>query len=254
MQVNGTAAIVTGAASGMGLTTARMLAQAGAKVAMLDMNADALAAAAAELGGLAVVCDVTSAESAERAVEEATQAHGAARVCINCAGIGNAGRIVGRSGPLALEDFARVINVNLIGTFNVLRLAAAKMIALEPANETGERGVIVNTASVAAYEGQIGQSAYAASKGGVVSLTLVAAREFASQGVRVNTVAPGLIRTPMLAGLPEEVQDSLGATVPFPRRLGEPEEFSSLVMHIIDNAMINGETIRLDGALRMQPR
>jgi NAD(P)-dependent dehydrogenase (short-subunit alcohol dehydrogenase family) len=253
MQVKGHAAIVTGGGSGLGAATCRALAAAGAKVAVFDVNEQAAAAVAAEIGGLAVACDVSNAASAEAAVAKAAGAHGAARIAVNCAGIAPAARIVGKDGPLALDAFQRVIEVNLIGTFNILRLAAAGMQALEPL-EDGERGVIVSTASVAAFEGQIGQAAYAASKGGVVSLALPAAREFAKVGIRVNVIAPGLIGTPLLLNMPQTVQDSLAATVPFPSRFGKPEEYARLVLHIVDNVMINGETIRLDGAIRMQPR
>jgi NAD(P)-dependent dehydrogenase (short-subunit alcohol dehydrogenase family) len=253
MQVKGHAAIVTGAGSGLGAATARALAAAGAKVALLDINEKAAGAVAAEIGGLAVACNVADAASAERAVGAARAAHGAARILINCAGIGPAARIVGRDGPLALDAFRQVIEINLIGSFNLMRLAAADMIALEPLAD-GERGVIVSTASVAAYEGQIGQAAYAASKGGIVALTLPAAREFARSGIRVNTIAPGLFATPLLLGMPQPVQDSLAASVPFPSRFGTPQEYAKLALHIIDNAMLNGETIRLDGALRMPPK
>jgi NAD(P)-dependent dehydrogenase (short-subunit alcohol dehydrogenase family) len=253
MQVKGHAAIVTGAGSGLGAATARALAAAGAKVALLDINETAAGAVAAEIGGLAVACNVADAVSAEHAVGAARAAHGAARILINCAGIGPAARIVGRDGPLPLDAFRQVIEVNLIGSFNLMRLAAADMIALEPLGD-GERGVIVSTASVAAYEGQIGQAAYAASKGGIVALTMPAAREFARSGIRVNTIAPGLFATPLLLGMPQPVQDSLAASVPFPSRFGTPQEYAKLALHIIDNAMLNGETIRLDGALRMPPK
>jgi NAD(P)-dependent dehydrogenase (short-subunit alcohol dehydrogenase family) len=253
MQVKGHAAIVTGAGSGLGAATARALAAAGAKVTLLDINEKAAGAVATEIGGLAVACNVADAASAERAVGAARAAHGAARILINCAGIGPAARIVGRDGPLALDAFRQVIEINLIGSFNLMRLAAADMIALEPLAD-GERGVIVSTASVAAYEGQIGQAAYAASKGGIVALTLPAAREFARSGIRVNTIAPGLFATPLLLGMPQPVQDSLAASVPFPSRFGTPQEYAKLALHIIDNAMLNGETIRLDGALRMPPK
>jgi NAD(P)-dependent dehydrogenase (short-subunit alcohol dehydrogenase family) len=253
MQVKGHAAIVTGGGSGLGAATCRALAAAGAKVAVFDVNEQAAAAVAEEIGGLAVACDVADAASAEAAVAKAAGAHGAARIAVNCAGIAPAARIVGKDGPLALDAFRRVIEVNLIGTFNIMRLAAAGMQGLEPL-EDGERGVIVSTASVAAFEGQIGQAAYAASKGGVASLTLPAAREFAKAGIRVNVIAPGLIGTPLLLNMPQNVQDSLAASVPFPSRFGKPEEYAKLVLHILDNVMINGETIRLDGAIRMQPR
>ena len=253
MQINGQAAIVTGGASGMGAETARHLAKLGAKVTVLDMNEAAVKQVAEEIGGLGLLCDVSSAESAEKAVAEARAAHGPARIAVNCAGVAPAKRIVGRDGPMALDDFRKVIEVNLIGTFNMLRLAAADMGTLDPL-ESGERGVIVNTASVAAYEGQIGQAAYASSKGGVVALTICAARDLARSAVRVMTIAPGLIGTPMLLNMPQEVQDSLAATVPFPKRFGQPSEYARLVQHILENEMLNGEVIRLDGALRMAPR
>lgn len=254
MDAKGCAAIVTGGGSGMGAETARFLARAGAKVALLDVNVEGAQKVAKEIGGTAIECDVTDAMSGEAAVAKARAAHGAARLCINCAGIAPAKRIVGREGPMPLEDFKRAIDVNLTGTFNIMRLAAADMRALEPVNDSGERGVIIMTASIAAFEGQIGQAGYSASKGGVVSLTLPAAREFASVGIRVVTIIPGLIATPMLLGMPREVQDSLAAQVPFPKRLGRPDEYAKLVLHIIDNTMINGCSIRLDGAIRMQPK
>jgi NAD(P)-dependent dehydrogenase (short-subunit alcohol dehydrogenase family) len=254
MDINNCAALVTGGASGMGATTARALAAAGAKVAVLDRDLAKAQAVADEIGGIAFECDVSDAAAAEAAVSAAQEAHGVARVLVNCAGVGVAGRVVGREGPMPLEDFSRVININLIGTFNLTRLAATAMAAAEPLNEDGARGVIVNTASVAAYEGQVGQSAYSASKGGIVSMTLPIARELAQFGVRVLTIAPGLIKTPMMAGLPEEIQESLGASVPFPKRLGRPEEFSDTVMHIIASDYLNGEVIRLDGAIRLAPR
>ena len=253
MQVQGVAAIVTGGGSGLGAATGRALAVAGAKVALLDLNQEAAAAVADEIGGLALACDVADAASAEAAVARAAEAHGPARILVNCAGIAPAARIVGRNGPASLDAFATVIRVNLIGSFNLMRLVAAGAQALDPL-EGGERGVVVSTASVAAYEGQIGQAAYAASKAGVVGLTLPAAREFAAVGIRVCAIAPGLFETPMLRGLPQEVQDSLGAAVPFPSRLGRPEEYAALVMAIVGNPMLNGEVIRLDGALRMQPK
>jgi NAD(P)-dependent dehydrogenase (short-subunit alcohol dehydrogenase family) len=253
MEVKGQAAIVTGGASGLGAACARTLAAAGAKVTILDMNEKAAADMAGELKGLAVLCDVADSASAEAAVKKAAAAHGPARILINCAGVGTAKRIVGRDGAMPLADYERVIRVNLIGTFNMLRLVGAAMQAL-PALADGERGVIVNTASVAAFEGQIGQAAYASSKGGVAALTLPAAREFAQFGIRVMTIAPGIFSTPMLKALPQETQDSLGTSVPYPKRLGEPREFAALAMHCIHNAYLNGEVIRLDGALRMAPR
>jgi len=244
---------VPGGGWGLGAATARALAKAGAKVAVLDINEAAAKAVAAEIGGMAARCDVADAASAEAAVAAARAAHGPARILINCAGVGDAGRIVGRDGPMPLADFKRVIDINLVGSFNLMRLAAADMMPLA-ALEEGERGVIISTASVAAFEGQIGQAAYAASKGGIVALTLPAAREFARAGIRVNAIAPGLFQTPMMAGLPQAVQDSLGASVPFPARLGRPEEYARLALDIIANPMLNGATIRLDGALRMAPR
>jgi NAD(P)-dependent dehydrogenase (short-subunit alcohol dehydrogenase family) len=253
MDVKGHAAIVTGGGSGMGAATARALAAAGAKVALLDVNLEAAEAVAKEIGGIALSCDVSDAASAEAAVAKAREAHGAARVAVNCAGVATAGRIVGREGPLDLAAFKRVIDINLIGSFNILRLASYDMSKLE-ALEDGERGLIVNTASVAAFEGQIGQAAYSASKGGIVGLMMPAARELARFGVRVMTIAPGLIGTPMLLGMPQEVQDSLAASVPFPQRFGRPEEYAGLVMHILGNVMLNGDVIRLDGAIRMQPK
>ncbi|MGH6906053.1 MAG: SDR family NAD(P)-dependent oxidoreductase [Geminicoccaceae bacterium] len=253
MQIDGQAAVVTGGASGLGLASAEMLAGAGAKVALLDLDAARVADAAGRIGGLGLRCDVADAASAEHALAEARAAHGPAAILVNCAGVAAGRRIVGRDGPMALPEFEQVIRVNLIGTFNLLRLAAAEMIALEP-NPEGERGVIVNTASVAAFEGQIGQAAYAASKGGVAALTLPAAREFARHGVRVVTIAPGIFETPMLLGLPEAVQQSLAESVPFPKRLGRPDEYALLVRQILDNPMLNGETIRLDGAIRLAPQ
>lgn len=252
MNLSGLAAIVTGGASGLGAETARTLAKAGAKVAVIDLSTEKAQAVASEIGGIAITCDVSDAASAEAAVATACEKHGAARVLVNCAGIGPAKRIVGKEGPMPLGDFAKVIQVNLIGTFNMMRLVAAGMSKLEPYGE--ERGVIVSTASVAAFEGQIGQAAYSASKGGVAALTLPAAREFAQFGIRVMAIAPGIILTPMLLGLPEEVQQSLGASVPFPKRLGRPAEFAALVQHIVENSYLNGEVIRLDGALRLPPR
>lgn len=253
MDVKGHAAIVTGAASGLGAATARALAEKGAKVALLDLNAEDAGKIADEIGGLAIGCDVTSAESAEEAVEAARDKHGLARILVSCAGIAPPKRIVGRDGAQPLESFAAIINVNLIGTFNVMRLAAADMTALDPL-ETGERGVIINTASIAAMDGQIGQAAYAASKGGIASMTLPAARELARSGVRVLAIAPGIFGTPMLFGLSEEVQKALGESVPFPSRLGDPAEYAALALHMIDNVMLNGEVVRLDGALRMAPQ
>ena len=253
MDPRGHSAIVTGGASGLGGATAAALAKAGAKVAIFDINMETAKAHAAKIGGIAVKCDVSSSDSAVAAVKEAADKHDTARILVNCAGIATAKRIVGRDGPLPLAEFDKVIQVNLIGTFNMMRLVATAMQALPPL-EDGERGVIVSTASVAAYEGQIGQAAYSASKGGVMALTLPAAREFAQFGIRVNTIAPGIFRTPMLASLPEEAQRSLAASVPFPKLLGTPEQYASLVMHMIENRYLNGETVRIDGALRMAPK
>ncbi|MDE1153490.1 MAG: SDR family NAD(P)-dependent oxidoreductase [Micavibrio sp.] len=254
MDVKGISAVVTGGGSGMGAETARHLAKAGAKVAVLDLNKANAEAVAAEIGGIAFECDVSNEASAMAALDGAAKANGPVRVLLNCAGIAPGARIVGKEGPHDLNFFSKVINVNLIGSFNMLRLAATSMSVLEPVNETGERGVVINCASVAAYEGQIGQAAYSASKGGIVGMTLPAARELARFGIRVVTIAPGLIGTPMLMSMPQEVQDSLVATTLFPKRLGRPEEFSKLALHVIDNAMINGETIRLDGAVRLAPK
>jgi NAD(P)-dependent dehydrogenase (short-subunit alcohol dehydrogenase family) len=253
MDINGHAAVVTGGASGLGAASADMLARAGAKVACLDINLDGARAVADKIGGIAVRCDVTSSDEAVAALAQAREKHGAARILINCAGVGPAKRIVGRDGPMPLAEFERVIQINLIGTFNMMRLVAADMQGLSPLAD-GERGVIISTASVAAFEGQIGQPAYAASKGGVAALTLPAAREFAQFGIRANAIAPGIFHTPMLIALPEEAQKSLAAAVPFPKLLGRPEQFAALVRHIIENTYINGEVIRLDGALRMAPR
>lgn len=253
MELQGLPAIVTGGASGLGAATARALAKGGAKVSIFDMNMDSARAVATEIDGVAVECNVADAASGEAAVKAASDAHGPVAICVNCAGIGTPGRIVGREGPMALDAYAKVIQVNLIGTFNILRLAAAEMITRDP-NEGGERGVIINTASVAAYEGQVGQAAYSSSKGGIVGLTLPAAREFAQYGVRVLGIAPGLFATPMLMSLPEDIQKSLAATLPFPSRFGLPEEYAKLALHMIDNAIMNGEVVRLDSALRLAPR
>jgi len=253
MNLQGLAAVVTGGASGLGAATAAHLAGLGARVAVLDINVSAAETSAARIGGLGLACDVADSASAEAAMATAQAAHGVPRVLVNCAGIGTAGRIVGRDGPMKLDAFERVIRVNLIGSFNMLRLAAAAMTAADPLEE-GERGVIVNTASIAAFDGQVGQAAYAASKGGVVGMTLPAARELARAGVRVMTIAPGLFHTPMVAGLPPEIQASLGTSIPYPPRLGLPEEYAAMVGHIIANRFLNGEVIRLDGALRMAPR
>ncbi len=252
MDVKGQVAIITGGASGLGAATAEVLAAAGAKVALLDLNEKAAAEQAAKLGGMAAACDVADEASAQSALKKVREALGVARVLVSCAGIGPARRILGRDGPMPLSDYRRVIEINLIGTFNMMRLAAADMSKADPVG--GERGVIISTASVAAFEGQIGQAAYSSSKGGVAALTLPAAREFAQFGVRVLAIAPGIFGTPMLKTLPQEAQDSLGASVPFPRRLGEPREFGELVLFLVRNGYMNGEVIRIDGALRMAPR
>ena len=252
MRLSGVAAIVTGGGSGLGRATAEALAARGARVAVFDLNPAAADEAARAIGGVALVGDVADEASASAAIKKAEAAHGAARVLVNCAGIGVAKRVLGRDGPQPLPDFEKVIRVNLIGSFNMIRLAAAGMSALEPVE--GERGVIISTASIAAYDGQIGQAAYSASKGGVVAMTLPIAREFAQFGIRVNAIAPGVFMTPMMAGLPQPAQDSLGASVPFPARLGQPAEYAALAIHIIENGYINGETIRIDGALRMAPK
>jgi NAD(P)-dependent dehydrogenase (short-subunit alcohol dehydrogenase family) len=253
MQLKDEAAIVTGGASGLGAATARALASKGALVAVCDLNAKLAETVAAEINGIAVVADVSDAASAEAAIVQAAKAHGPARILVNCAGIGVAKRVIGRDGPMSLSDFDRVIKVNLIGSFNMLRLASAEMSKLEPL-ATGERGVVISTASIAAYDGQIGQAAYSASKGGIVGMTLPIARELAQFGIRVLTIAPGLFLTPLLAGLPQEAQDSLAAAIPFPRRLGQADEFASLALHMIDNPYLNGEVVRLDASLRMAPK
>ncbi|MFM9971971.1 MAG: SDR family NAD(P)-dependent oxidoreductase [Burkholderiales bacterium] len=253
MQLQGNAALVTGGASGLGEQTARRLAAAGAKVAILDLNEKRASEVAKEIGGIGVACDVADAKSAEGAVAQAKEQLGAARVLINCAGIGGAQRIVGRNGPMPLEVFERTIRINLIGCFNMMRLAANEMSKLD-ALEDGERGVIISATSVAAYDGQLGQAAYAASKGGIVSLTLPAARELAQFGIRVLAIAPGIFLTPLLYELPKESQEALGASIPFPKRLGKPDEFASLALHMIENLSLNGEVVRLDGALRLPPR
>lgn len=254
MLVSGMSAVITGGGSGMGAETAKALTQAGAKVALLDINKEGMAEVAAQTGALPVACDVTSGPAMETAIAQAAEAHGAARILVNCAGVAPAKRMVGRNGPMPLEDFERVVDINLNGTFNAMRMFLAGCMPLDPLDEIGERGVIINTTSIAAFDGQIGQAAYASSKGAVAALTLPAARECSQFGIRVVTIAPGLIGTPMLLGMPEEVQQSLAAQVPFPKRFGQPNEYSKLVLHIIDNQMINGDVIRLDGAIRMQAK
>jgi NAD(P)-dependent dehydrogenase (short-subunit alcohol dehydrogenase family) len=253
MDISGKTAFVTGAASGLGAATARALAAAGAKVAIFDRNAEQGEAIAAELGGKFFAVDVSDANSSEAAVNGAVAALGRPAVLVNCAGIGTAARIVGRDGPMPLDAFQKVVNVNLVGSFNMMRLCAHAMTLGEP-DANGQRGVIISTASVAAFEGQIGQAAYAASKGGIVALTLPAAREFARFGIRVLAIAPGLFLTPLLAELPQETQDGLASAIPNPARLGKPEEFAALVRAMVDNDYLNGEVVRLDGALRMQAK
>lgn len=253
MNVKGQAAIVTGGASGLGGATASALAAAGAKVAIFDLQDELGEQKAKEIGGLFVKTNVADAASVEASVKTVVEKLGAPRVVVNCAGIGRSGRTISKSGPHDLALFSQVIQVNLIGTFNVIRIAAYAMSQAEPL-DGGERGVIVNTASVAAFDGQIGQAAYSASKGGVVGMTLPIARDLASLGVRVCTIAPGLFLTPMMMSLPAEAQKSLGAQVPFPSRLGDPKEYAQLAMSIVENPMLNGETIRLDGAIRMAPK
>jgi NAD(P)-dependent dehydrogenase (short-subunit alcohol dehydrogenase family) len=253
VQIEGNSALVVGGASGLGEATARRLHEQGAIVTIADLNAEKGAALAAELGVEFVACDVREESQVQAAVERATEADGGLRIAVCCAGIGWAQKVAGSKGPHALMPFETTIQINLIGTFNVLRLAATAMIAADPL-EDGERGVCVNTASVAAFDGQIGQIAYSASKGGIVGMTLPAARDLAGQGIRVNTIAPGLFDTPLLAALPEEARQKLGAGVPFPQRLGAPTEYAQLACHIVENRMLNGEVIRLDGALRMPPR
>lgn len=254
MNIQGQAAIVTGGGSGLGEAVARELARLGAKVAVLDVNAEGAERVAGQIGGLACRCDITDTASVIAALDAAEAAHGPARIVMNIAGIGTAKRVVQKDGsPAPLEDFERVMRINLVGTYNVIRLAAARIARLEPLAD-GERGVMVNTASVAAFDGQVGQEAYSASKGGIVGMTLPLARDLAQWGVRVCTIAPGLFATPLMKQLPDEVQASLAASIPFPKRLGQPEEFAALAAHIVANGHLNGEVIRLDGALRMAPR
>ncbi|WP_312794935.1 3-hydroxyacyl-CoA dehydrogenase [Tianweitania sp.] len=253
MNLSGQVAIVTGGGSGLGEATARAMAAMGAKVALFDVGIDRAEKVASEIGGLAVKCDVSSDESATAAVAEVADKLGIPRVLVNCAGIVLASKTLGKEGPHPLDTYRRVIEINLLGTFNVIRLVADRMRHAEP-QEDGERGVIINTASVAAYDGQVGQAAYSASKGGIVGMTLPIARDLARDGIRVMTIAPGIFWTPMMASLPENAQKSLGEQVPFPSRLGQPSEYADLALHIIGNRMLNGEVIRLDGAIRMAPR
>ena len=254
MNISGHAALVTGGASGLGEATARELARLGAKVAILDVNMALAEAVAKDIGGVACLCDITSTESVTSAIAKAREAHGSARILMNIAGVSGAKRIVQKDGSAApLEDFARVVNINLIGAYNVTRLFASECAALTPMDDK-ERGVIMFTASVAAFDGQVGQESYAASKGGLVSMTLPMARDLAQHGIRVCTLAPGLFATPLMGQLPEAVQQSLAASIPFPQRLGKPEEFAQLACQIVTNGHLNGEVIRLDGALRMAPQ
>jgi len=254
MQIKDKAAVVTGGASGLGLATARALAEAGAKVAILDLDAERTADTAASFGALGIACDVTNEGAVTAALDAAEAAHGVARLNVNCAGIPGGMRLVGKDGPVEMARFAQVVAVNLLGTVSVMSKCAARMMAQDPLGTDGERGVIVNTASITAYEGQIGQGAYVASKGGIVALTLQAAREFAPRGVRVMSVAPGLFRTPIAEHIPPEVIDGMLSDAMFPRRFGEPEEFGELVVSICRNPMLNGETIRLDAGVRLQAR
>lgn len=247
------AAVITGGGSGLGAATARKLAARGIRVALLDVNIGAARQVAAEIGGVAISCNVTDEAAAEQALTEARKHHGTERILVNCAGIAPGQRIIGRDGPMPLADFRKAIEINLIGSFNMMRLSAFAMSSLEPTSD-GDRGVIINTASVAAYEGQIGQASYSASKGGVVGMTLPAARELAKFAIRVVTIAPGLMETPMLMNMPPQVTESLVASTLYPHRLGKPDEYAGLVSHIIDNQLINGETIRLDGAVRLAPK
>ncbi|MEZ5752498.1 MAG: SDR family NAD(P)-dependent oxidoreductase [Paracoccaceae bacterium] len=253
MDIQGISALVTGGGSGLGEATARHLAAEGARVAVLDRDAARASLVASEIGGTAVPADVTSEPEVIAALDAAGAAHGPVRIVVNCAGIGTAGRVLGREGPLPLEVFQRTISVNLIGTFNVLRLAAARMAEAEPMAD-GERGVVINTASVAAFDGQIGQAAYSASKGGIVAMSLPIAREFARAGIRVNVIAPGIFLTPLLNGLPEEAQKALAADIPFPARLGDPMEFAQTVAFMVRNRYVNGEVLRLDGAVRLRAK
>ena len=253
MQLQGVPAVITGGASGLGEGAARLLAEAGAKVAIFDVQAEKAAAVAEDIGGIAVTCDVTNAQSAEAAFAAAREAHGPCGIALNCAGIGTPAKILGRDGVMSLDFFNKVIQVNLSGSFNILRLAAAEMQTRE-ANEDGERGVIISTASIAAFDGQIGQAAYSASKGGIVAMTLPAARELARYGIRVLAIATGLFMTPMMESLPKDAQDSLAATLPFPSRLGKPYEYARLVKEMVENPILNGEVVRIDSALRMAPK
>ncbi|MDF1653615.1 MAG: SDR family NAD(P)-dependent oxidoreductase [Coxiellaceae bacterium] len=255
MNIDKKVAIITGGASGMGAATAIQLAKQGAQVALLDMNLEGAQSLAEELGGMAVSCDVSDADSAENALQAVVKQYGEVHLAVNCAGIAPAKRVVAKDGSaMPLDNFKRVIDINLIGTFNIVRLVSAQMSQQQPQTDSGERGVIINTASVAAFEGQIGQAAYSASKGGIVAMALPIARELERFGIRVMTIAPGIMSTPMMAGMPENVQQALAQTVTFPKRLGEASEYASLVQHIVENEYLNGEVIRLDGAIRMSAR
>jgi NAD(P)-dependent dehydrogenase (short-subunit alcohol dehydrogenase family) len=253
MDIDGSSALVTGGASGLGEATVRALHAAGATVTIADVNAEKGEALAAELGLEFVSCDVREEEQVQAAVDRAAAGDGGLRIAVACAGTGWAQKVAGSKGPHPLMPFEIIVSINLIGTFNLLRLASSAMIANEPSDD-GERGVCIHTASIAAFDGQVGQIAYSASKGGVVGMTLPAARDLSQYGIRVNTIAPGLFDTPLLAALPEEARQKLGEGVPFPRRLGQPAEYAQLACHLVENRMLNGETIRLDGALRMPPR
>ncbi|MCX7125149.1 MAG: SDR family NAD(P)-dependent oxidoreductase [Gammaproteobacteria bacterium] len=248
MDIKNKTILITGAASGLGAATARELSRRGAKTILLDRNIALAKKIAAEINGIAFECDVTSEDSVKQVLSQCADIH----AVINCAGVVHGARIVGKNGAMPLDDFSRVIHINLIGTFNMMRLCAEKMTSQNPVNEIGERGVIINTASIAAFEGQLGQVAYAASKGGVASMTLPAARELSKFGIRVMTIAPGVMETPMMAGMTEEIQKALSADIPFPKKLGSPNYFAELAAHIIENSYLNGETIRLDGALRLK--
>jgi NAD(P)-dependent dehydrogenase (short-subunit alcohol dehydrogenase family) len=254
MQISGASAVITGGASGLGAAVATELASAGARVALFDLNREKGEALAKELGGIFIECDVSSEQAAVDAFAKVKETHGAARILMNCAGIGPAAKTTSKGKPHPFDLFQKVININLIGSFNCIRLAATDLAELDPVNEDGERGVFISTASVAAYDGQIGQAAYSASKGGIVGMTLPIARDLSSLGIRVCTIAPGIFLTPLLESLPQNVQDSLAATIPFPSRLGKASEFAAMARHIVENSMLNGETIRLDGAIRMAPR
>lgn len=253
MNIENCAAVITGGASGLGEACARKLSAAGARVTIFDLNRERGESVAKQIKGRFVEVNVCDEESVTAGLDRAEEAHGSTRVLVNCAGVASGQKTSSRGEPHSLEEFQRVININLVGTFNCIRLAATRMVALEPENRE-ERGIIINTASVAAFDGQIGQAAYSASKGGIVGMTLPIARDLARDGVRVVTIAPGIFKTPLMDTLPEEIQTSLGESVPFPRRLGKPSEFAALVRHICENAYLNGETIRLDGSLRMPPK